>query len=150
MARPAKPTSHIKGAYRKDEIEARTKHEGKLKGSQSEIIAPDDLTDGQRVIFNTVVEWLKPAETLGLLDVPLIAQFARCKERIDTIEHKIDKDPELLFDKELSYNQDRLFKQYIRLMNELGLSPQSRAKLAISLTKNEQKTTIADILNGEE
>jgi len=150
MARPAKPIATRKGHFTKDEIKKRKAAEDKLNTPNRDIVAPNDLTDKQRDIFNTVVEWLRPAETLGLLDVPLIAQFARCKDRIDTIEHRIDNDPELLFDKDLSYNQDRCFKQYVRLMNELGLSPQSRAKLAISLTKNEEKTTIADILNGEE
>lgn len=150
MARPAKPASMRNGHMTKEEATKRKNGEARLKGKADEIKPPRDLTRSQKAIFNKVVDWLKPAETLGLLDAPLIAQFARCKERIDTIEHMIDNDPNLLLDKDMLCNQDRLFKQLVRLMNELGLSPQSRAKLAISLTKNEEKTTIADILNGEE
>ena len=55
-----------------------------------------------------------------------------------------------LFDKDLALIQDRYFKQFARLCSELGLSPQSRAKLAISITKKEQAKTIGDLLKDDD
>jgi phage terminase small subunit len=56
-----------------------------------------------------------------------------------------------MFDKELTMSQDRLVKQSMRYINELGLSPQSRAKLGtIAVSKAEKAPTIMDLLADDE
>lgn len=143
-----KPIRQATGARTKEEIAAREKTEQKLKGKPL-IRVPASLTKNQKKIFRFVLDQLASVQTLGKIDIPVVTQYARCADRLNELERQIDQDPTFLLDKNVTSIQDRYFKQFIRLCGELGLSPQSRAKLAISLIEKEKKSTIGDLFNDD-
>lgn len=151
MGRPAKPIGLTKGHRTKDEIEKRQEIENRTRGKNVDLKPPKDMPADQKKYFRFFVKELKDAEILGKIDVPLLTNASRCFARFDEVEKAIDRDPDMIFAKEVSATQDRLFKQSVRYMNELGLSPQSRAKLGtISQEKAEKTTTIMDLLADDD
>ena len=150
MGRPAKPIDMQKGHINKDVREYRKNAEKALKGDAKRLVAPRNMPKDQKKYFDFFVKELKHAEILGRMDMPLLTGAARCFARLDWIEKQLDEEPGLLMVKETSLAQDRLFKQSMRYMNELGLSPASREKLAIrQMENNKNSKTIGDILNED-
>ena len=151
MARPAKPVGVNAKHLTKKEKEARQKLEAKTRGDNSKLIPPDDMPEDQKKYFYFFITELAQAETLGNIDVPILSGACRCFARLDAVERRMDNDPDWMFDKELTMSQDRLVKQSMRYINELGLSPQSRAKLGtIAVSKAEKAPTIMDLLADDE
>ena len=75
---------------------------------------------------------------LGSADVNIIAVTAIAIDRINTIEEMVNNDVRLLKNTRLMGTKDRYTKDFFRGCNELGLSPQSRAKFAnIKASKKE-------------
>lgn len=158
--RPAKPINLAKGHRTEAERAKRAKGENNLKGSRR-LIAPKYLTDPQKKYFKFIVKELKDSEILSKIDEPILCQTARCLDRLETIEKRIDATMEKLDEVGLDENevkvwqaqtniQDKLMKQFFRCCSELGMSAQSRAKLAINMPDKEEKQSIMDILADDE
>lgn len=147
MARPAKPVSVQQAAMTKEEISERQEMEEKLK-KKGRLIPPKYLSKEQKKIFKFIVDNLKEADILGKLDIPIIAQTAICIDRLQTIEEKINEDTRLLMDGKIMAAKDKYTKDFFRCCNELCLSPQARAKMALSAykSKEEQSDPIGDLL----
>lgn len=139
MARPAKNVNVQSAAMTKEQRESRQKAEQKLK-SAGLPEPPAFLTDKQKDIFVGIVIGLQEADILGKLDEPILAQAAISIDRLQTIEDKINKAPQALFDKDVMSARDKYSKDFFRCCNELSLSPQSRAKMALTAYKNKQET----------
>ena len=119
MGRPAKPIGVAVGARTKDEIEGRAAAEEKLKGNAPPR-PPKNLNKEQKKIFREIVKRLQDADILCALD-----------DYIDL--HPGWKYITGVMNARAKYTQD-----FYRGCNELGLSPQARAKMAISLSKQEE------------
>ncbi len=131
MARPCKPASVLTDkSQTKAEIEQRDKIEKKIRGDKVRLSPPSNLTDEQKKIFKRIVSVLKDSEILGNLDVYLLETTAIAIDRLHKIEQKINYDINLLSDSALMSAKDKYTKDFFRCCNELGLSPQSRAKFA--------------------
>ena len=139
MARPAKNVDVQNKHLTQEEYENRKKAEENLK-STGLPKPPDFLTDKQKEIFSGIVRGLQEADILGKLDEPILAQAAISIDRLQTIEDKINKAPQALFDKDVMSARDKYSKDFFRCCNELSLSPQSRAKMALTAYKNKQET----------
>lgn len=150
MGRPAKPIRMTHGHQTKAETEFRKNAEDKLKGNNATIRTPNDLTSSQKKHFKFVVTELQQADTLCKLDTSLLKQYARCQDRIEAVEKLIDENPAMVQDKDIVSIRNTYNKELRGWMNELGLSPQARSKLAISMQKNDQPKTIGDYLNDDE
>lgn len=148
MARPCKPASILTDkSQTKAEIEERDKAEKNLRGKSVKLTPPKDLTAEQKKIFRKIVAVMKDSDVLGSLDVYLLRLAAVCIDRMQTIEQMVNQNPGLMLNNALMSTKDKYVKDYFRCCNELGLSPQSRAKLAnISATKTEDP--LADILKA--
>lgn len=150
MARPAKAINTATGARTKEEIKGRQQIEDKLKGSIGRLTPPKFLTVEQKTIFKKIVKELQNANILGKLDIPILAQTAVTIDRMQAIESKVNENPDLLFDKDLMSVRDKYSKDFFRCCNELSLSPQSRAKMALTAQKNteEQGDPLLELING--
>ncbi len=140
MGRPTKNVKFISKNLTKEEIAVRSKTEEKLKGACDKISPPSNLSTKQKKIFKGVVKELQASGILGNLDIPLLVIYAISVERLEHIERLINEDIENLLDKNLMGAKDKYSKDFFRCCNELGLSPQSRAKLGnINLHAKEQE-----------
>lgn len=151
MARPCKSAKVLdKYSQTKAEIQARIETEEKLKGGADKISPPKHLNARQKKIFNYIVQELEASQILGNLDIYILAQAAIAIDRLQTIESKINRDPQALFDKDVMSVKDKYTKDFFRCCNELSLSPQSRAKLGnINLqVKQQQEDPLLKVLRG--
>lgn len=131
MARPCKPASVLTDkSQTKAEIEQRDKIEKKIRGEKVNLTPPKSLTADQKKIFKKIVSLLKDSDILGTLDVYLLETTAIAIDRLHKIEEQINQDINLLKDSAMMSAKDKYTKDFFRCCNELGLSPQSRAKFA--------------------
>ena len=79
-----------------------------------------------------------------------LAECAVVIDRLQQLEMLINNNPELLTDKDIMAIRKGYTQDYFRLCNELGLSPQSCAKLgSLSLQKDQQNNDVLlKILEG--
>lgn len=134
MSRPSKAIATATGARTKDEIKKRMEGESKLRGDDSDLTAPDYLSEPQKQIFNYIVENLKASGVLGGLDVYVLAECSICIDRMQEIETNINKNG---LNSQLVTMKEKYTKAFFRYCNELCLSPQSRAKYANTCVQSE-------------
>lgn len=152
MARPAKPLSEQSGAITKEETIARDKAEKKLKGNNTRLKPGSYLTSSQKKIFKYIVNELKAADVLGNLDIYVLELAAISIDRIRNIEMTINETPEELANSKLMAAKEKYSKDFFRCCNELSLSPQARAKIAIASVKavKENRNPILDVLSDDD
>lgn len=149
MARPSKPVAMLSKNLTKEERETRLETEKKLRGKADKIVPPRGiLNSNQKKIFKFIVEELEESEALSNLDVFVIAKCAVATDQMLDIERQSNEDPELMKDAGTRLKNDFYTKTFFRTCNELGLSPQSRAKLGnINLqAKQEQEDPLLEVL----
>ena len=123
----------------KSDIKKRKSVQNSLKGDNSCIVPPYKLSDNQLNIFNKIRDVYDNVGLIGELDIYTLAEGAVVIDRLQQLEMMINDNPELLTDKDIMAIRKGYTQDYYRLCNELGLSPQSRAKLgSLSLQKDKQ------------
>ena len=137
MGRPAKPIGVAVGARTKDEIEGRAAAEEKLKGNAPPR-PPKNLNKEQKKIFREIVKRLQDADILCALDDYILAKTAVAIDKLREIDADIEAKPEKKYDTDVMNAREKYTQDFYRGCNELGLSPQARAKMAISLSKQEE------------
>ncbi len=152
MGRPAKAIAAKTAKISRDETEQRLQIEDQLRGKADKLVPPLYLTDSQVEIFNYILTELEEAKVLGNLDLFALSQLAICVDRMQQLEDQINNNEGLLLESKLMSARERYSRDFLRLINEFCMSPQSRAKLSISTVKpgQEKKKTLMDILNEED
>ena len=140
MARPCKSIKVISECSQtKAEMQIRLKNEEKLKGGVDKIIPPSYLNKKQVGIFEYIVNELTASEILGNLDIYILSTCVVAIDRLQVIEETINKDFDMVMNKDLMSAKDKYTKDLFRCTNELSLSPQSRAKLGNINLHDKQK-----------
>lgn len=139
MPRPAKPVELQTCHNTKSDIQKRKSVQNSLKGENACIVPPYRLSDSQLNIFNKIRDVYDKVDLIGELDIYTLAECAVVIDRLQVLEMMINDNPDLLTDKDIMAIRKGYTQDYYRLCNELGLSPQSRAKLgSLSLQKDKQ------------
>ncbi|MBR4555561.1 MAG: P27 family phage terminase small subunit [Ruminococcus sp.] len=151
MARPCKPAKLLTDkSQTKAELSEREQIEKKLRGSKTKITCPSDLTSDQKKIFRRIVKELGDKDILGSLDNYLLRQTAIAIDRLHTIEDMINGNHNYLFNAKLMAAKDKYTKDFFRCCNELGLSPQSRAKFANLMSAKAEDPLIAALTEDDD
>lgn len=151
MARPAKPIELQTRHNTKEEIDRRKKAQDRMKGKAVNVKPPYALSKGQKKIFGKIKGIYEKCDVLGELDSYILAETAVVIDRLQQIEQMINDAPELLKDKDLMSIRKGYTQDYYRACNELGLSPQSRAKLSgLSAAKDKEENDPILMLFKEE
>lgn len=150
--RPAKPVSQLSKNLTKEEKENREAIERITAGKSDKLKPPAYLTKDQKKIFRYIKSETEEAHIFGNLDVYVLTQAAINIDRLQKLDIMINEDAELLLNTKVNTLQDKLFKQFGRICNELSLSPQSRAKLAIKATEavGDKKKSILEMLADDD
>lgn len=140
MARPSKSVRVKTGAIAGDDAAIRQDVEDKLRGENVPPEPPVDLTDGQREIFQFIVNGLVASDILGQLDVFVLESTAIAIDRLRYINGLIDADPGLVMHTSLQNARAKYQSDLWRGCNELCLSPAGPApKLAVLPRRNRRR-----------
>lgn len=152
MARPAKPADAGTGKIGKQAKNDRKNAENTLKGDAKNVQPAYKLSKNQRKIFNAIRKILSDAGVLGELDTYVLTATAVAADRIAEVDAKVNDNPQLLMDKDMAGVRGKYWSDFRQGCNELGLSPQARAKLGIVAAANKGKESdpLAKILAGED
>lgn len=146
MGRPSKSAKVLtECSQTKAEIATRVEAENKLKGNGLPS-PPKYLSEEQRGIFDRIVGLLKESDILSELDSDVLGICAVSLDRIAEIERRQNEDPELFGDSKLLAAKEKYTKDFFRCCNELCLSPQSRAKVAIATTAKKTADPLLEVL----
>lgn len=150
--RPAKPVSQLSKNLTKEEKENREAVERITAGKSDKLKPPAYLTKDQKKIFKYIKNETEEAHIFGNLDVYVLTQAAINIDRLQKLDTMINEDAQLLLNSKINTLQDKLFKQFGRICNELSLSPQSRAKLAIKAAESvgDKKKSILEMLADDD
>jgi P27 family predicted phage terminase small subunit len=136
LARPSKSVDVMSKNFTKEEYETRKRAEESLKGGTDKINPPAHLNKNAKSIFKYIVSELEASSILTNLDIYILAECAIAIDRIQEAEKVLNKN---LFNKEALKIKESYMKEFFRCCNELCLSPQARAKLAIINSNSEMK-----------
>ena len=139
MARAPKPVALQTAKMSKEEREIRQEAEDRLKGDDSKVYeVPPGLNKKVAEIYMAIVNELKHANILNNLDVDLVSTTADAIYRLRNARRNLDRMGEVIMDHngrlvkspwvQVSKDYQGIFHAGVR---ELGLSPSSRAKLAM-------------------
>jgi P27 family predicted phage terminase small subunit len=146
MARPTKPSNLLSECSQtKDEIAQRERAEKKLRGDGGLPKPPKYLTTAQKKIFKRTVDMLKDSGILCDKDTGILESYAISYDRVQNIETLINENPDELTNSKLMAAKKQYQSDYYRCCNELGMSPQSRAKFA-NLTAEKEVDPLAEIV----
>lgn len=139
IARSPKPIALQTRKISKEEKERRQEAEDKLKGNDDRVYKlPEGMNPLVAKIYVVIVEELKHAKVLNNLDIDLISITADSIYRLGVARKNLDEHGEVLADfngKMFKSPWVQITKDYQAIFHagvrELGLSPSSRAKLAM-------------------
>lgn len=151
MGRPAKPSGFETGKTGKQTKDERKAVEDGLKGEKTDLKPAYKLTKTQKKIFKGIKEMLENTDIIGSQDAFIISSTAVAMDRVADIDMAVNERPNLLTDKQMLSAREKFFTQFCRGCNELGLSPQARAKIGIIAagSRNKESDPIAQFLTGE-
>lgn len=119
--------------YTKAQIQAKKALKTRATALKNSIEPPAYLTDDQKIEFQNVVELQAKIGLISALDADTIASYVISRENYYKISAEMNK--QSVTSEEyggLSRLQDRYFKQMRSTQNALGMSPESRNRLAVS------------------
>lgn len=139
MARAPKPVALQTAKMSKEEKEIRQEAEDRLKGDDSKVYeVPPGLNKKVAEIYLAIVNELRHANILNNLDVDLVSTTADAIYRLRNARRNLDRMGEVIMDHngrlvkspwvQVTKDYQGIFHAGVR---ELGLSPSSRAKLAM-------------------
>lgn len=150
MGRPATPVAATTGKSGKQTKSDRENTENSLKGNAKNVQPAYKLNTSQRKVFNAIRKVLQDAGVLGELDAYVLTATAVAFARVQEIDLIVNENERLLFDKDRLSVREKYWSAFCRGCNELGLSPQARAKLGIvaAASKAKENDPLAQILSG--
>ena len=129
MGRPAKSVKVATGARSAEEVAIRQEIEETLRGGPGKPEPPEWLNEDQRALFLRIVTQYMDADILAALDAVSLAQFCVAVDRLQYIETEINRDPDLLNNREFMNARRGYESTMWRGCTEFCLSPQARAKI---------------------
>ncbi len=131
MARPAKPISVTTGARTKEELTIRAEVEQSLNSGKPPK-PPKYLTQEQKKIFKEILKNIGEGLALCSADIWILSKTSIAINKLIEIDTEIENAPAKKYEKSIVNARRAYTQDFYRGCNELGLSPQARAKLAIA------------------
>lgn len=145
----------VKGAYTKESKYKRELYKQGLDAYQNlEVKAPDWLGELATEIFYSTVEANKK-ENFKQLDVPVLATFCATYANIIIANQHLQKEGLVVDGKKNLYEkiQNEQTVQLQKLAKELGITPNSRARIEMNRAKNHEDTSkdpFLKVVNGND
>lgn len=135
----------------KDELNTRIEVEDRLKGNANRVEPSERLNANQKKIFRYIVAELEASKILGNLDTFMLETGAIAIDRLQCIEKEINRDFELIYNRELMSTKSKYTADFFKFVQEACLSPQSRAKMGIMFANKqmEEQDPLLKVLKGK-
>lgn len=163
MGRKSKPVDNTTGHRTKAEKEARKEAENKLKTSDNLINrTPTWLSDEAKKIYKFLIEQFKETAILCNLDKETVAICADAMYRMRQAQAIIEEQGLIIEGNKNGVTAmienpavriyEKYEKIYAKMINELGLSPSARSKMALtqSQMKEKREDPLLKVLKGED
>jgi len=141
LGRPAKALRTAQGARTKEAKARRQAKEDALRGGDARVQCPAYLTDKQKYIFHKIRNLLKGADVLGNVDGYIIAVCAVSIDRVRELDTEMNAGGKAINDRDSVLARSKYLSDFYRCCNELGLSPQARAKLGVLAAGKKKEET---------
>jgi P27 family predicted phage terminase small subunit len=138
IGRPSKPVDVISKNLTKEEYRLRKEKETRLKGNDDQLFPPEHLNDEQTKLFTDLVDHMKASGVLSNADVHMLSSYVIAVDRLQWIDSNINRDPDQMLNKEVMAARKQHMEDFKRLSVELGLTPQSRAKMGLATLKKKE------------
>lgn len=146
MARAPKPVAVQAAHLTKEEIEIRQEQEKRLKGNNDKVYEPPKYLPREvKDIYMNIVEELREADILSNLDIELLSTTAYAIFRMRDARKHLDKYGSVVTGSSGNLSKSpyvQVEKDYQGIFHtgclQLGLSPSSRAKLALMAAEKEE------------
>lgn len=123
----------------KEEKRIRQETENRLKGNSDSIEPSSRLNANQKKIFRYIVSELEQSKILTNLDGYMLEIGVIAIDRLQCIEKEINRDFDLIYNKELMAAKAKYTTDFIKFCQEACLSPQSRAKMGVIAANQKQQ-----------
>ena len=143
MPRPAMNSKLTNKHLTNEERQSREYTENQLKGNCDTLHPAQHLNERQKEIFYYIVHNLKESNLLGNLDVYLLNITSIAIQKLEELETIINDDITVLQNSAIRNNLKHYSNIFFKGCTELCLTPQSRAKLAISFKPDEEDPLLA-------
>ena len=143
MPRPAMNSKLTNKHLTNEEKQSRECTENQLKGNSDTLHPAEYLNKRQKAIFDYIVNNLKESNLLGNLDIYLLHTTSIAIQKLEELEGMINQDITLLEKSSIRGSLKHYSQVFYKGCTELCLSPQSRAKLAISFKPDEEDPLLA-------
>lgn len=133
----------VKGAYTQEDRHKRELYKQGLDTYQNlEVKAPDWLSDLAKELFYSTVEANKK-ENFKQLDIPVLATFCSTYANIIIANQHLQEEGLVVDGKKNPYEkiQNEQTVQLQKLAKELGITPNSRARIEMNHAKNHEDTS---------
>lgn len=150
--RKATPVNATKKHLTKEEKARRLEVENAfIKDGNITIEPPNYLSTEQIKAFTFIHDALKEAAVLSRLDAVTITQASVAICMLEQSNKRVTALPELAYDDKFVATHERLVRTYLKLCDELCLSPQARAKLGVLVANNqkEKQDPLLKVLKGD-
>jgi P27 family predicted phage terminase small subunit len=138
--RRAKPVSINSKHLTPEEISKRKASEERLKGNDNKVYeVSEELNSDEKEAYTFLVTELNASKILSNLDIILLEQTVECMVQMKKIKKEMSKEKDLFKRKDFLSMYKDYFNLYLKCSAELGLSPASRAKIAVSNSKDNLK-----------
>lgn len=147
MAKAPKPVAVQVSHLTKEEIETRQEQENKLKGNNDKVYEPPKYLPREvKDIYKNIAEELREADILSNLDIELLSTTAYAIFRMRDARKHLDKNGSVVVSSTGNVAKSpyvQVEKDYQGIFHtgclQLGLSPSSRAKLALMAAEKEEE-----------
>lgn len=120
--------------------------EDNLKAGTLPSVPPSILQGEQVEIYQWLYDTLAPTGYMSALDVEILIQGAIVIERLRVIDRRINKNSDLIFDRECRSTRDLYYKQFLKIAEQLCMSPQARAKMGTLIANNQDNDPLSEVL----
>lgn len=146
MGKAPKPVALQTANLTKEQIETRQEQEERLKGNDDRVYRPPkELRKEIKAIYKNLVDELRDANILNNLDIEILTTTANAIYMMKEARRCIEKSGSVILDKsgklvKSPYVQveESYYKIFHTCSLQLGLSPSSRAKIAMIAAESEE------------
>lgn len=148
MGRPSKPVKTSLRAKTKKEKTIRVEVESKMQAGELPANPPEMLNEEQAGIYTWLYNTLQPTGYMSALDTEILIQGSIIMERLRSIDREINADRARIMESKYRTARDMYYKQFLKICEQLCMSPQARAKMGTLIANTKEADPLADILGA--
>lgn len=152
MAKPVKSIANMTKHLTKSEIAAREAAEKSLERENVNLTKPRGFTKDKKANqhWNRIVKQFEGIELLDDLDSDALARYCKILSRIDSLEAELESAEEFVYREKIMVRIESAERSQMSYASKLGLTPESRTRLAKKKAQEKPVDPEDDLYGGME